>query len=374
MDQKQITYTPESVAHPGDVLNDFLEDRKISAEDFAQEIKVNVAALKKILAEEAPIRKRLARKLAKVFEISEDYFVDYQADYDAYEKTEKEWAKKFHKNSIQRMVEKDMETWKKIHIFFDSCNWKSWEKYVGKEQEASFRISETAKKDKYAICTWLRIGEIEAESLSPKVAETFCLDKFEDALQAAKDLMAKHPQDFLKKLQKLCADVGVYLVYVPILPKATPDGATTWFKDRPLINLSLKGKSNDKFWFTFFHEAGHVMLHHEEVKIRGFFDDFDKNLSHQKNEKHEGEANEFAQQWTLTNEQMERVKNLWHSKEDKKKQKLIGLAKEFNTHPGVIVGRMQKEKIAKYNFRQLNELKERLEPAHFEKKGSCILI
>jgi len=30
---------------------------------------------------------------------------------------------------------------------------------------------------------------------------------------------------------------------------------------RPLIQLSVLGKSDDQFWFTLFHEIGHVLLH-----------------------------------------------------------------------------------------------------------------
>ena len=63
-----IGYTPESVAHPGDVLNDFLEDREIQVEDLAQDLGEDVDALKKIIKEEDLIGKRLARKLAKFFE------------------------------------------------------------------------------------------------------------------------------------------------------------------------------------------------------------------------------------------------------------------------------------------------------------------
>ena len=84
-------------------------------------------------------------------------------------------------------------------------------------------------------------------------------------LYAAKDLIAKHPNDLLKRLQQLCADAGVCLVYTPTFPKVPISGAARWHKDYPVIQLSLRGKWNDIFWFTFFHEAGHIMLHEKDL-------------------------------------------------------------------------------------------------------------
>lgn len=34
----------------------------------------------------------------------------------------------------------------------------------------------------------------------------------------------------------------------------------------PLAQLSLYGKSNDRFWFTLFHETAHILLHGKEKK------------------------------------------------------------------------------------------------------------
>ena len=135
---KTTGYTPESVAHPGDVLKDFLEDRRISAEDLAKGVSEDVAALKKILDEEAPIGKILASNLESFFDIPTNYFVDYQRDYDDYEKKEKEWARKFPKNALQDITEKDVGVWKRLHTFFDSCNWVSWERYVLQGENAFF--------------------------------------------------------------------------------------------------------------------------------------------------------------------------------------------------------------------------------------------
>ena len=60
----------------------------------------------------------------------------------------------------------------------------------------------------------------------------------------------------------LCAEAGVALVLVPELPKTHVYGFTRWLTpNKALIQLSLRYKTDDLLWFTFFHEAAHILLH-----------------------------------------------------------------------------------------------------------------
>jgi Zn-dependent peptidase ImmA (M78 family) len=61
----------------------------------------------------------------------------------------------------------------------------------------------------------------------------------------------------------------VTVVYVPALPKSRAAGATRWLSPtKPVIQLSLRGKTDDMFWFTLFHEAAHVLKHgHKEIFV-----------------------------------------------------------------------------------------------------------
>ncbi|MBF0401228.1 MAG: ImmA/IrrE family metallo-endopeptidase [Magnetococcales bacterium] len=84
-----------------------------------------------------------------------------------------------------------------------------------------------------------------------------------------------------------CAEVGVAVVFVRELPKTGISGATRWLTpDKALIQLSLLYKSDDHLWFTFFHEAGHTLLHGKKDL---FLED-----EREKDQKKEDEANQFA--------------------------------------------------------------------------------
>jgi len=64
-----------------------------------------------------------------------------------------------------------------------------------------------------------------------------------------------------------------------------------WYKDIPVIQLHDRFKDRNAFWFTFFHELGHIVLH-------GKKDIFIKNVYYgNKNQQKDDEANAFAQKY-----------------------------------------------------------------------------
>lgn len=107
--------------------------------------------------------------------------------------------------------------------------------------------------------------------------------------------MAKHPDGLFNQLQKICLEAGVKLVHTPCINKAPINGCTRWLNDTPFIQLTDHYTSKDSFWFRFFHEAGHIILH-------GKKDIFLENLDYSDKDLHkEEEADEFACKWTIKN-------------------------------------------------------------------------
>ena len=73
--------------------------------------------------------------------------------------------------------------------------------------------------------------------------------------------MTREPVDvFAPKMSVLCAESGVALVYVGELKGTHLSGAARWLNPgKALLALSLRYKTDDHFWFSFFHEAGHIL-------------------------------------------------------------------------------------------------------------------
>jgi len=210
----------------------------------------------------------------------------------------------------------------------------------------AFRISLAHTKNPQALSAWLRIGELQVKDL-----ELADYDKkaFRASLNTIKELAYEMREGFEHKLKSICAEAGVALVYTPNLSKAPISGATRWYLDTPLIQLSGRYKTDDHFWFTFFHEAGHILLH---GKKDIFLEGMEGAVYNKEKEK---EANQFASKCLLTKKQFEEIVTTMEITSD-----LVEYyAKEFRTPKGAIVGRLQHDGYIHYS--KMNDLKRKVD-------------
>lgn len=148
----------------------------------------------------------------------------------------------------------------------------------------------------------------------------------------------------------LCSDAGVAVVFTPQLPKAGVSGATQWLRpDLALIQISLRYKTNDHFWFTFFHEAAHILLHGKrDVFLEG------TNDGKGETEKEE-EANRWSANFLIPKEAM----LAFTERGERSHEAAIQFANELGIAPGIVVGQLQNREYIPYSH--LNRLKVRFE-------------
>jgi len=295
-----------------------------------------------ILNGESSITPDMAVQFENVLKIPAHFWINRQRSYDEYlarvrrEKVIAEaipWSKNFPINNMIKKgwlphVNSPNEKAASLLSFFSFSTHKAWEDYYfNRELKVAFRISLAHNKDSYSISAWLRNGEIQAAQINSK---DYSEKDFRNSLLAVKKIMTEHPSNFFLKLKEICLGAGVKVVYTPCLPGSPISGATRWINDNPLIQLSGRFKRNDSFWFTFFHEAGHILLHGkkdiflEDVKYKDYDD------------RKEKEADDFAVKWTLNLEQEKEILNNIRLTPDD----VIMFAKKFGTHPGIIIGRL----------------------------------
>src|SRR5690606_40218891 len=95
-------------------------------------------------------------------------------------------------------------------------------------------------------------------------------DEFKTALSEIKTLVEVQPNDFPMMLQAICEKVGVAVIFSSNLPQVPISGVTRWIGRNPLIQISDNFNTNDQFWFAFYRQAGHILLH---VKKDVFIED-----------------------------------------------------------------------------------------------------
>jgi hypothetical protein len=147
---------------------------------------------------------------------------------------------------------------KTLLSFFGVGNVRAWETKFG-QHVALARHSNAFKSSAESVSVWLRLGELGA--LDQKCA-AYDAARFKDALKEIRLLSRFGPAEFHPRMTHICNRAGVAFVLVPPISGIKLCGAA-WWRNRktPVIQQSLRGKLNDIFWFTFFHEAAHILLH-----------------------------------------------------------------------------------------------------------------
>ena len=189
-------------------------------------------------------------------------------------------------------------------------------------------------------------GEIEAQQIETAPYDS---EAFSDTLKHIRALTVQPVSIFQEELVHMCAEAGVAVVFVQELPRAGICGATQWLSSkRALVQLSLRYKTDDHLWFTFFHEAGHILLHGK----RQFFLETEA----KENKAAEEEADKFATDILIDPLEWQRFiqQNSFRSKMSIKQ-----FAQKIGIAPGIVVGRLQHEK--RLPFDHCNELKRHLE-------------
>lgn len=348
---KQNQYFPQSRPHPGVSLAEKLQELDMGPKEFAVRTGKPEKTIIAIMKGESSITPDMAVQFENVLRIPAHFWLNSQRNYDEYKAREKrqellqssiDWMQSFPINEMikQEWIEAGKSATDRAYAlltFFGVSSPKAWENYYyGQQLKVAFRISLAHTKEPHALSAWLRKGDLQSAELK---TISFDEKKFKSNLDEIKVLMAKHPDNFFNKLQQLCLEAGVKVVHTPCLPKAPISGSTRWMNEGvPLIQLSGRYKRNDSFWFTFFHEAGHILLHGKKDIFMEDIEYTDKDLSK------EAEADQFAVKWTFSEEQEEELLKQFHIAEND----IIDYAQKCGTHPAMIIGRLQKKGLIHY--------------------------
>ncbi|MEN2436230.1 HigA family addiction module antitoxin [Weeksellaceae bacterium A-14] len=337
--------------HPGETLAEKLEEMNMGAKEFAVRTGKPEKTITAILNGTSAITPDMAVLFEDVLHIPARFWLKRQYEYDEYVAREKrvkvielakDWARAFPYAEMAKLgwvipTNKIEEKVTALFKYFQLGSAESWENYFyGQQLKVAFRISLHNTKSPHALSAWIRQGEIQATQIE---APSYNPSRFQKTLVHIKSLMAEHPAGFFEKLQALCLDCGVKVIYTPCIQKAPISGATRWINDHPVIQLTGRYNQNDRFWFTFFHEVGHILLH---GKKDIFLEDIEYSDLDKAKEK---EADDFAIKWTFSEEEEAEV--LAH--DEITEEAIKAFAKRFVTHPGIIIGRLQKKEIIPYS-------------------------
>ena len=185
--------------------------------------------------------------------------------------------------------------------------------------------------------------ELASKKARDKTTTKLNRRKLEKSLPALRELTRQDPEVFPQRLSDILLDCGVVLVGLPALPNANLNGATKKFGNgSALLLLTDRNKASDIFWFSLFHEIGHILEN-------DFSSDAGNSESYLRSEE---QADRFAKDLLISPEAYQSfVKKGNFDKSD-----ILCFAEEIDIHPSIVLGRLQNEGILSFDrFRELKE-------------------
>lgn len=357
IDTLRTEYAPTSVSAPGETLRELLEERGISQSDLAARMGRPQKTMSEIMNGKAAITPETALQLELVLGVPADFWNARERTYRAWlarlEEEERlqslhQWCRRFPVKEMQTLGwigagDSTLDRARELLSFFGVAAPEQWQD-VFQQYEVAFRRPARFSVDEPHLSAWLRRGAIQAERTQ---TGTYERDAFVEALRSVRALTRDTPRIFQPALRAACARVGVVVAFVPELPRSRASGATRWIGNKALIQLSLRYKTNDHLWFTFFHEAAHILLHGKRLI---FIESLTGSATSE-----EDEANRWAADFLIPKAAYREFVDAG----DFANAAISTFAKRVNIAAGIVVGRLQFDGLLP--FATGNSLKARLQ-------------
>ena len=350
-------FSPDYAVPPGWVLEERLEVEGISHAEFARRCGRSPKLISEIISGKAPLEPGTALQFEKVLGVDASIWLGIESEYQLHRAREAEaqnaaasaeWVKAFPvrdlvKRGCFQRPESDIDAVSNLLAFFRVGSVDAWTARYGLANVA-YRHSSKFKSNEAALATWLRLGEIEAER--QECAE-YNEGRFRHAVRTIRGLTREPVVEALQQTARLCNEAGVALALVQPLPKTALSGAAWWLSPRKaVIQLTARHKSDDHLWFSFFHEAAHILLHSKKGIFVDEANGDDAGL--------EAEANEWASNTLIPARAWEQLA----ATSPRSANVVRAFAEEQDIAPGIVVGMLQHKGLLPWTH--LNGLKVRL--------------
>lgn len=350
------TFAPRWASPPGKTIRLALDSRGLSVAEFAAAVDLSPQAAESLLSGDAPITMGVARRLESTVGGSVAFWLQRDGQYQdslALVAADR-WADDFPTADLARFgwIERP-RTWtdriQALLAFFGVSDTEAWQRGYGAMLDgARFRLADTAKVEPKAVAAWLRRAEVETASID---TAAWSATEFRRALDLIRPLTKlRDPAEFVPALRDRCAGAGVSLVVLRAPAGCPASGAARFLGDgRPQIVLSGRYLSDDHFWFSFYHEAAHLLLDGPGPVFVDALDHFDSGPS----DECEAAADRMAGELLLPSAIGEGLVAGGISPRD-----VVRAARAAGISPGIVVGQLQH--VGRLGYRtRYNDLKRR---------------
>ena len=336
--------------HPGETINDILVERGITQAELATRTGVTPAYVCNVISGKKDISAKFALALEYALGVSKSFWINLQANYD---------AELLEVNAFETITEEERMAWESI---------KEVVKYLRETRrmparetvdasiisarkalqisnianlkelipDGAFRMSAKTKTDPYVMGAWLRLCQIAGESRNVKTE--FSIERVDELIAKAKIIMCSSGESVQESLTDLFGRYGIDFSVVRNFRGAPVQGYISKKKDGTYqMVLTIRGSYADIFWFSLFHELGHI--------VNGDLAKAEKFIDYNESAEMEAEADAFASAKLIAPD----AYSLFVKNSDFSIEAIREFSASQSIRPYIVIGRLQREKRLDYN-------------------------
>lgn len=339
-----IEYKDRMAFHPGYYIQEFVEESGLTQKDFANRLGTTPKNLSVLISGEQSLSIDIVVKLAAMLGTSEEYWFNLQIA----------WNEMMAEIHYDKQLELEKEVFKDIQYayfreYFDLPDLprktkeqiEQVRKFLGVAsltvlKKADLAVDFRSIKNNFQESNLIK-ANILLQLAVNKVLQTdaphYNKAKFQQAIEFALTQTGNH-QSFFPEIQKRFLEAGVVLVVLPHLPGSKINGATKRVDGKVMIMVDDRGKYTDTFWFTLFHEIGHVMN-----------GDFGVSFYTEVEDETELAADEYAQNTLIPSE---KYSEFVQTGEAYTAESIRQFAVSIDRDPGIVLGRLKRDEYVPY--------------------------
>lgn len=346
-----IEYDDKIAFHPGYYIKEIVEESGLTQEDFAKRLDTTPKNLSLLIRGEQNLSIDIAMKLSRMTGTSVSYWLNLQSAYDAL--------------IAEFKSKEELDQERKIFTYLD---YKYFREYFNlpdlprKKDEQIVQVRNflnvstltVFKKPDMAVSFRSATGEMsEANIIKANImvqiatnialeteAPKFDKSLFEEAVRYALTLTKDH-STFYPLIKEAFCKVGVIFVILPNISGSKINGATKKVGNNIMLLVNDRRLNSDTFWFTLFHEIGHIMNGDYGIS-------FDSESGEQ-----EEIADKYAEDMLIPCDQYQQF--IAENRFDI--QSIRRFAKRIDRDPGIVLGRLMNDGKVSYDDWSLNSLR-----------------
>lgn len=273
MAKKIIGISRDLIIHPGETIADILEERGITQAELATRTGVSPAYVSSIISGKKDISSNFAMALEYALDVPKSFWLNLQANYE---------AELLELNETNTVTDSEKSVLPDLH---EMVAWLRKVKLISQDQDnegtilslrkafrmsdisrlntlvttGAFRVSKSVPVNPVVMGAWLRLCQVFGEQNTTTIPQ-FDPQNTDQLISELKDIMIDPEANLQKALAAVMARYGIKFSVVRNFKGAPVHGYISQNKDGEYqMALTIRGAFADIFWFSIFHEIGHIV-------------------------------------------------------------------------------------------------------------------